>query len=106
MATVIGLRKATFTDLLLAVKTPKSSLNKNLAVLEGLGLIKQSRGFLFGVPGPRTFVEITPKGETGIKAHLEMIRKAADRILVARESPGSPGVSAPADQDRMTASTT
>lgn len=84
MATLLGLRKATFTELLLAVKSPKSSLNKNLAMLEDYGFVKQSRGFLFAVPGPRKFVEITMEGEIAIKSHLEVIRKAADKALASR----------------------
>jgi DNA-binding MarR family transcriptional regulator len=78
MATLLGMRKATFTQLLLAVRSPKSSLNKNLAILEEHGLVKQSRGFLLAVPGPRSFVEITPKGEEAIKSHLDAIRMMAE----------------------------
>jgi DNA-binding MarR family transcriptional regulator len=84
MATLLGLRRATFTEILLAVKIPKSSLNKNLAILEDHGFVKQSRGFLFAAPGPRKFIEITPEGEEAIKSHLELIRNAAQRLLVPR----------------------
>ena len=80
MAALLGFRRTTFTDLLLAVKTPKSSLNKNLRILEDCGFIIQRKGFLQG-PGPRTFVEITPKGEEAIKRHLELMRVVADKYL-------------------------
>ena len=80
MAALLGFRRTTFTDLLLAVKTPKSSLNKNLRILEDCGFILQRKGFL-QAPGPRTFVEITPKGEEAIKRHLELMRVVADKYL-------------------------
>jgi len=80
MTALLGFRRTTFTELLLAVKTPKSSLNKNLGVLEDYEFIKQRKGFL-GVAGPRTIVEITPKGEEAIKRHLELMRAVADRYL-------------------------
>lgn len=85
MATLLGLRKATFTDLMLAVRAPKSSLSKNLAVLEDCGFVNLSRGFVFASPGPRRFVEITPEGEAAIKSHLEAIRRVADQLLLPRE---------------------
>ena len=72
---------ATFTELLLAVRVPKSSLHRNLEVLEDHGFVKQSRGFLPSVSGPRSFVAITPKGEEAIRTHLEALRTMADRIL-------------------------
>jgi DNA-binding MarR family transcriptional regulator len=80
MTALLGFRRTTFTELLLAVKTPKSSLNKNLGVLEDYEFIKQRKGFL-GVAGPRTIIEITPKGEEAIKRHLELMRAVADRYL-------------------------
>ena len=80
MAALLGFRKTTFTDLLLAVKTPKSSLNKNLKILEDNGFILQRKGFL-QLPGPRTIVEITPKGEEAITRYLELMRTVADRYL-------------------------
>jgi DNA-binding MarR family transcriptional regulator len=80
MAALLGFRRTTFTDLLLAVKVPKSSLNKNLKVLEDYEFVRQRRGFLL-VPGPRTIVEITPKGEEAIKRHLELMRAVADKYL-------------------------
>ena len=80
MAALLGFRRTTFTDLLLAVKTPKSSLNKNLKTLEENGFILQRKGFL-QLPGPRTIVEITPKGEEAIKGYLELMRTVADKYL-------------------------
>jgi DNA-binding MarR family transcriptional regulator len=81
MAALLGARKVTFTELLLAVRVPKSSLHRNLEVLEDHGFVKQSRGFLPSVSGPRSFVEITPKGEVAIRVHLETLRMMADKIL-------------------------
>ena len=80
MVALLGFRRTTFTDLLLAVQTPKSSLNKNLKILEDCGFVLQRKGFL-QVPGPRTIVEITPKGEEAIKRHLELMRTVADKYL-------------------------
>jgi DNA-binding MarR family transcriptional regulator len=80
MTALLGFRRTTFTELLLAVKTPKSSLNKNLGVLEDYEFIKRRKGFL-GVAGPRTIIEITPKGEEAIKRHLELMRAVADKYL-------------------------
>jgi DNA-binding MarR family transcriptional regulator len=81
MGALLGVRKVTFTELLLAVGVPKSSLHRNLEVLEDHGFVKQSRGFLPSVSGPRSFVEITPKGEVAIRVHLETLRIMADKIL-------------------------
>jgi DNA-binding MarR family transcriptional regulator len=88
MTALLGSKRATFTELLLAVKTPKSSLNKNLGILEDHEYIKQRRGFLPSL-GPRTIVEITPKGEEAIKKHLESMRALADKFLGSRGA-GSP----------------
>ena len=85
MTALLGFKRTTFTELLLAVKTPKSSLNKNLGILEDYGFIKQRRGFL-SVPRPRTIIEITPKGEEAIKRHLELMRAVADRYLGSEDS--------------------
>ena len=80
MAALLGSKRATFTELLLAVKTPKSTLNKNLGILEDHGIVRQRRVFLPS-PGPRTIVEITPKGEEAIKRHLGLMRALADKFL-------------------------
>ena len=90
MTALLGFKWATFTELLLAVKTPKSSLNKNLGILEDLGFIKQRRGFLPS-PGPRKFLEITPKGEEAIKKHLELMRSLADKFLRSKQAGSSDG---------------
>lgn len=84
MTALLGFKWATFTELLLAVKTPKSSLNKNLGILEDHGFIRQRRGFLPS-HGPRVFIEITPKGEEAIKKHLELMRSLADKFLGSRD---------------------
>lgn len=88
MTALLGFKWTTFTELLLAVKIPKSSLNKNLGILEDHGFIKQRRSFLLG-PGPRTIIEITPEGEEAIKKHLESMRALADRFLGSKETADS-----------------
>ncbi len=85
MMALLGSKRATFTELLLAVKTPKSSLNKNLGILEDSGFVKQRRGFL-SAAGPRAIVEITPKGEEAIKKHLEVMRELADKFLGSKNT--------------------
>jgi DNA-binding PadR family transcriptional regulator len=80
MTALLGFRRTTFSELLLAVKAPKSSLNKNLHILEDYGFIRQRRSFLSG-PGPRTIIEITTKGEEATKKYLELMRMLADRFL-------------------------
>ena len=80
MTALLGSKRATFTELLLAVKSPKSSLNKNLGILEDHGFVKQRRGFL-PTFGPRMIIEITPKGEEAVKKYLEMMRLLADKFL-------------------------
>ena len=89
MTALLGFKRTTFTELLLAVKTPKSSLNKNLGILEDYGFIRQRRSFLPG-PGPRTIIEITPKGEEATKKYLESMRAIADRLLGSNGAPDSP----------------
>ncbi len=84
MTALLGFRRTTFTELLLAVKTPKSSLNKNLGILEDYGFIKQRRAFVLA-PGPRMVIEITPEGEQATKKHLELMRTLADRFLGPKE---------------------
>ncbi len=89
MTALLGFKRATFTELLLAVKSPKSSLSKNLGILEDHGFIRQRRGFLPAL-GPRTFIEITPKGEEAIKKHLELMRGLADRFLGSNNAADPP----------------
>ena len=86
--TLLGFRGTTFSELLLAVKGPKSSLNKNLGILEDYGFIRQRRSFLSG-PGPRTIIEITPRGEEVTKKYLELMRTLADRFLGSKETADS-----------------
>ena len=88
MAALLGFKRTTFTELLLAVKTPKSSLNKNLGILQDYGFIKQRRAFVLA-PGPRMVIEITPEGEEAIKKHLELMRAVADRFLGFKEAADS-----------------
>lgn len=85
MTALLGFRRTTFTELLLAVKTPKSSLNKNLGILEDYGYIRQRKGFL-NAQRPRTIIEITQTGEEAIKRHLELMRTVADRYLGSEDS--------------------
>jgi len=82
MIALLGSKKATFTELLLAVKSPKSTLNKNLGILEDYGFVEQRRGFALG-PGPRTIIKITPKGEEATAKHLEFMRALADKYLAS-----------------------
>jgi DNA-binding MarR family transcriptional regulator len=82
MMALLGSKRATFTELLLAVKSPKSSLNKNLGILEDHGFVKQRRGFLPAM-GPRMIIEITPEGVEAIKEYLELMRSLADKFLGA-----------------------
>jgi len=88
MAALLGFKCTTFTELLLAVKTPKSSLNKNLGILEDYGFIKQRRSFLPG-PRSRTIIEIAPEGEEATKKYLELMRAVADRFLGSNGAAGS-----------------
>jgi DNA-binding MarR family transcriptional regulator len=89
MTALLGFKRTTFTELLLAVKTPKSSLNKNLGILEDYGFIKQRREFVLA-PGPRTVIEITSQGEEATKKHLELMRELADRFLGPKETRDHP----------------
>jgi DNA-binding MarR family transcriptional regulator len=90
MTALLGFRRTTFTELLLAVKTPKSSLNKNLGILQDYGFIKQRKAFVLA-PGPRTVIEITPEGEEATKKHLELMRALADKFLGPKEA-GEPPI--------------
>src|SRR5579875_786036 len=85
MMALLGSKRATFTELLLAVKTPKSSLNENLGILEDAGFVIQRREF-FGALGPRTIIQITPEGETAVKKHLELMRELADKFLGPKQA--------------------
>jgi DNA-binding MarR family transcriptional regulator len=80
MAVLLGARRVTFSELLKVVKIPKSSLSKNLDILEEMGLVTQRRGFL-GNSGTRKFIEITGSGEQEIKNHLNRVRDLANKLL-------------------------
>ena len=80
LAALLAFRRTTFTELLLAVSVPKSSLNMSLGILKDAGLVVVRRGFM-GMGGPRTIVEITPKGEKAITDHLVMMQNLAKKLL-------------------------
>lgn len=79
MVALIPLKKATFTELLLAVKVPKSSLNTSLAILEENGYVVIRKGF--SALRPRTFIQITQQGEKAIKEHLALMQDLAEKFL-------------------------
>ena len=79
MVALLPLKRATFTELLLAVKVPKSSLNTSLAILEESGYVVVREGF--STLRPRTFVEITQKGEQAIREQLLLLKELANTIL-------------------------
>ena len=80
LAALLALRRTTFTELMLAVNVPKSSLNLSLTVLKENNLVAVRRGFL-PLGGPRTIVEITQEGEKAIRDHLIMMQSLAKRLL-------------------------
>ena len=82
LAALLAIRRTTFTELMLAVNVPKSSLNLSLAVLKENKFITIRRGFL-AVGGPRTIVEITSEGEKAIRDHLVLMQSLARRLLPA-----------------------
>jgi len=80
LAALLAIRRTTFTELMLAVNLPKSSLNLSLGILKENKLVTVRRGFL-PVGGPRTIVEITPEGEKAIRDHLMLMQNVARRLL-------------------------
>ena len=80
LAALLAIRHATFTELMLAVNLPKSSLNLSLEILKENKFVIVRRGFL-PVGGPRTIVEITPEGEKAIRDHLLLLQSLAKRLL-------------------------
>jgi DNA-binding MarR family transcriptional regulator len=68
-----GVKSINFTQLLRAVEIPKSSLFTHLQVLEEAGYVRMVKRFT--ALGPRTFVEITEKGERVMREYSELIRK-------------------------------
>jgi len=85
LAALLAIRRTTFTELMLAVNVPKSSLNLSLSVLKEKKFITVRRGFL-AVGGPRTIVEITSEGEKAIMDHLLLMQSLARRLLPGSES--------------------
>ena len=85
LATLLAIRRTTFTELMLAVNVPKSSLNLSLSVLKENKFITVRRGFL-AVGGPRTIVEITSEGEKAIMGHLFLMQRLAKRLLPGSDS--------------------
>lgn len=80
LAALLAIKRTTFTELMLVVNLPKSSLNLSLAVLKENKLVTVRKGFI-QIGGPRTIVEITPEGEQTIKEHLLMMQNLAEKLL-------------------------
>jgi DNA-binding MarR family transcriptional regulator len=80
LAALLAFKRTTFTELMLAVNLPKSSLNLSLAMLEQNKLVIVRKGFV-KIGGPRTIVEITPEGEKAIRGHLLMMQDLARKLL-------------------------
>lgn len=80
LAALLAFKRTTFTELMLAVNLPKSSLNLSLATLEQNKLVTLRKGFA-QVGAPRTIVEITPEGERVIKEYLLMMQDLAKKLL-------------------------
>ena len=69
---LLGVKWATFTDLLLAVKLPKSSLNTSLSILQEAGYITLRTGFS-SRDRPRTIVQITALGEKAVREYAVLM---------------------------------
>ena len=80
LAALFAIKHTTFTELMLAVNLPKSSLNLSLEILKENKFVVVRRGFL-PVGGPRTIIEITPEGERAIREHLMLLQSVARRLL-------------------------
>jgi len=80
LAALLAFKRTTFTELMLAVNLPKSSLNLSLAVLKENKFVTVRKGFV-QIGGPRTIVEITPDGENAIKEHLILMQNLAKKLL-------------------------
>ena len=80
LAALLAFKRTTFTELMLAVNLPKSSLNLSLAILKENKFVTLRKGFL-QIGGPRTIVEITAEGEKAIRDHLIMMQNLAKRLL-------------------------
>ena len=80
LAALLAIRRTTFTELMLVVNLPKSSLNLSIEILKENKFVTVRRGFL-PVGGPRTFVEITPEGEKAVRDYLILLQGMAKRLL-------------------------
>jgi len=80
LAALLAIKRTTFTELMLAVNLPKSSLNLSLTILKQNNFVTVRKGFL-PIGGPRTIVEITSEGERAIRDHLTLIQSLAKRLL-------------------------
>ena len=85
MLALLGVERITFTDLLLAVQVSKSSLNKSIKILTDEGYVTERYGFK-ATGGPRTFVQITDKGKTAIRSHLETMRRLTTKYLTTNQT--------------------
>ena len=79
LVVLLALKKATFTDILAAVKTSKSSLSTSLSILERSGYVKIEHGF-FQRGGPRTIIVITTEGEKAITDYLNIMDRLTKSI--------------------------
>ena len=80
LAALLAFKRTTFTELMLAVNLPKSSLNLSLAMLAQYKLVTV-RKTLVQIGGPRTIIEITKEGEKAIRDHLLMMQELARKLL-------------------------
>lgn len=77
---LLGVKWATFTDLLLAVKLPKSSLNISLSILQEAGYVTLRTGFS-SRDRPRTLVQITDLGEKAVREYALLMRELTGGML-------------------------
>ena len=80
LAALLAFKRTTFTELMLALNVPKSSLNLSLAILKQNKFVTVRKGFL-QIGGPRTIIEITPAGEKAVRDHLLLMQTLAKRLL-------------------------
>lgn len=80
LAALLAFKRTTFTELMLAVNLPKSSLNLSLAILKENKLVTVKKS-LVQIGGPRTIVEITQQGEEAIKEHLLKMQDLARKLI-------------------------
>ena len=77
---LMGPRKATFTDLLLASKLPKSSLNASLGMLQEAGYVSTQISFVKN-GRPRTIIEITEEGEKAVREYASYMSRLTSSVL-------------------------